>query len=291
MDQKFKISIVIPNWNGRVLLEKHLKSVIDCAGDAEIIITDDCSIDGSIEYIKKNYPNIHIVINQKQSGFAGNVNNGVKHAHGYIIVLLNTDVSPEKDFLEPLISHFNNEKVFAVGCLERSHEGNQIVLRGRGLSKWIKGYYIHSRGEVDQSDTAWVSGGSGAFRKSIWNKLGGMDEIYNPFYWEDIDLSYRAVSSGYQIIFEPKSIVDHFHETGKIKNTSSDNKVKVISYRNQFLFIWKNAPTIITRLEQCFWIPVRLLQAILSGDVQMWMGFAAALVKTPQLFFQNQNNK
>jgi GT2 family glycosyltransferase len=208
---KLSVSIVLPNWNGESLLGKNLPVVIDAAPDAEIIVADDASSDGSVALLKKKFPGVIVVENRVQQGFAGNVNSGVAHATGDIVVLLNTDVRPEMDFLPPLLTSFADPRVFAVGCREKSHDPGGIVERGRGIARWERGFFVHARGEVNKTDTAWVSGGSSAFRRDLWNKFGGMDTIYNPFYWEDIDLSYRALKAGYRIMFEPKSVVGHFH--------------------------------------------------------------------------------
>lgn len=277
MQKSLSVSIVIPNWNGARLLEKNLPSVVAAANGAEILVADDASTDGSVEFLNKNYPKVVVVQNTKQQGFAGNVNSGVAKATGDVVVLLNTDVRPEKTFLEPLLARFSDPTVAAVGCLEKSHEDGKVVLRGRGLARWEKGYFIHSRGEIDREDTAWVSGGSAAYRKIVWDKLGGMDVRFNPFYWEDIDVSYRIQKGGYAIVFEKKSIVHHFHEEGKIKSDYSPNDVKRIAYRNQFVFHWKNIPSVWIWLEHIVWTPVRLVQAILRGDWLMLQGFILAL--------------
>src|SRR3989344_4521693 len=158
-----QVSIVIPNWNGVYLMKKHLRAVSAAAPKAEIIVADDHSSDGSVEYLKKNFPKVRVVVRKLREGFAANVNAGVAIARGDIVVLLNTDVEPELGFLDPLVFRFKDSQVFAVGCLEKSPENGGIVLRGRGVARWEKGYYIHARGEVDKIDTAWVAGGSGAF--------------------------------------------------------------------------------------------------------------------------------
>lgn len=277
MKKALSVSIVIPNWNGAHLLEKNLPSVVAAANGAEILVADDASTDGSVEFLKKQYPKVTVVQNKQQQGFAGNVNSGVAKATGDVVVLLNTDVRPEKAFLEPLLARFSDPTIAAVGCLEKSHEDGKVVLRGRGLARWEKGYFIHSRGEVDKQDTAWVAGGSAAFRRSVWNQLGGMDTRFNPFYWEDIDLSYRILRAGHKIQFEKKSIVHHFHEEGKIKSDYSPEDVKRIAYRNQYVFHWKNIPTIRIWLEHIVWTPVRLVQAILRGDWLLIEGFFLAL--------------
>lgn len=273
------VSIVLPNWNGAKLLEKNLPSVIAAAPDAEIIVADDASTDASVSFLKKQYPGIVCVENTRQQGFAGNVNSGVAKAHGDIVVLLNTDVRPEKNFLDPLLSHFSNPKVSAVGCLEKSHELGGVILRGRGIARWEKGFFIHTRGEVHSHDTAWVTGGSSAYRRSVWNELGGMDMLYTPFYWEDIDLSYQMLKSGYTIVFEKKSVVGHFHEEGKIKTSYTSTQVKRIAYRNQFIFLWKNISDTHIWFAHCIWMPIRLIQAIFSGDSSMLYGYSMVLAK------------
>jgi len=258
-------------------MKKHLQKVIDASEGAEIIVSDDCSSDGSVDYLTESFPGVTVVENKKRQGFAGNVNAGVAHARGDIVVLLNTDVEPEKRFLPPILSHFKDGNVFAVGCLEKSHENGKVILRGRGIARWEKGYYIHSRGEVNRTDTAWVSGGSGAFRKSMWDTLGGMDTIYNPFYWEDIDLSYRGRKAGWKILFEPKSVVHHYHEEGKIKSEFSQDDVKRIVYRNQFIFIWKNLTDKTQYLLHLVYTPLQLIQAFLRKDNGMFTGYWLAL--------------
>ncbi len=282
------VSVVIPNWNGVYLMEKHLRRTIDASNGAEIIVCDDASSDGSVEYIKKNFPDVIVVANKKQGGFAVNVNSGVKHATGDIVVLLNTDVEPEKGYLEPLLEHFKEGDVFAVGCLEKSLEHGKTVLRGRGTAKWNKGYYIHERGEVDKTDTAWVSGGSGAFRRTMWNMLGGMDALFSPFYWEDIDLSYRARKAGWKIVFEPKSVVGHYHESGVIKSKYTSRDVLRISYRNQFTFIWKNLSDFSIFASHMFWTPIRLLQALLRGDLAFIQGYMSAILRYPLIVIKRQ---
>jgi GT2 family glycosyltransferase len=281
-----KVSIVIPNWNGVYLMRKHLKNVIKASPKAEVVVADDMSTDGSVEYLKKNFPRVIVVERQKREGFAANVNAGVARATGDIVVLLNTDVEPEPGYLEPLISHFKDDKVFAVGCLEKSPEKEGIILRGRGIGHWQKGFYIHARGEIDRSTTTWVSGGSGAFRRSMWNKLGGMDTLYNPFYWEDIDLSYRARKAGWETIFESKSIVYHYHEEGKIKREFSPTDVKRIVYRNQFIFIWKNVTDWSILLSHALWAPIRLVQAVFRKDMLMIQGYLWALSKVPTIYLK-----
>lgn len=277
------ISVVIPNYNGEKILGKNLPKVLDAVGDAEIIIVDDASVDGSMKLLNNFKSKIKVIKNEKNLGFSSTVNRGVRLAKGEIIILLNTDVVPEKTFLTPLLSHFKNDNIFAVGCMDKSVEKEKIVFRGRGVGSWKRGFLIHSRGEVNKTNTLWVSGGSGAFRKSIWEKLNGFNSLYNPFYWEDIDLSYRAVKSGYKILFEPKSVVIHEHEKGAIKKEFSSSKIKAIAYRNQFIFVWKNATDLDLQLLHLIWLPFYFVKEFIKRDWAFFQGFFSALVLLPKI--------
>lgn len=286
-----KVSIIIPNYNGEALLEKNLPRVFDAVehysqktnNEVEVIIVDDTSTDKSVAFIRSQQKQVRLLENEKNYGFSTTANKGVKEAHGDVVILLNTDVVPQKDFLEPLIVHFNDPKIFAVGCMDKSIEDGKTVLRGRGLGNWERGFLVHSRGEVDKTNTLWVSGGSSAFRKSIWQKLGGFNSLYNPFYWEDIDLCYRALKSGYVILFEPKSIVIHEHEKGAIKNQYSTYKIKTIAYRNQFIFEWKNATDLSLQLLHIFWLPYHFIETFLKGDFAFILGFFQAIILLPKI--------
>lgn len=298
------ISVVIPNYNGRDILLHNLPKVIDAIasykdGRVELIIADDASKDGSIDAVnhflcdyKKNII-CHILENNsgKNKGFSSNVNNGVKAAKGDIIILLNSDVAPKKNFLPHLLKHFSDGKVFAVGCMDESIEGRGIVLRGRGEGRWNKGFLVHSAGSVDRQDTLWVSGGSGAFRKSIWDKLGGLNELYNPFYWEDIDLSYRAQKMGYRVLFEKESVVVHEHGKGAIKKQYSPLSVRKIVYRNQFFFTWLNATDTMLIVSHIVWLPYFLVKELFHHDRAFFYGLFLAVGKLPQVWNYRQKIK
>ncbi|OGG01344.1 hypothetical protein A2Z33_02945 [Candidatus Gottesmanbacteria bacterium RBG_16_52_11] len=183
------VSVIIPNRNGVDLLKLHLPQVMKACAGCEVIVVDDASSDQSVEFVREKFPGITVLQLPRHSGFSSAVNRGVTAANGEIAVLLNTDTVPASGFLAPLLTHFQDDAVFAVGCLDRSHENGHVVTRGRGIAVWEKGFYLHRRGNPESRESAWVSGGSGVFKTAVWRMLGGMDEIYAPFYWEDVDLS------------------------------------------------------------------------------------------------------
>lgn len=289
MNLNLSVSIIIPNWNGKKLLEKHLPYVLKASHQSEILVVDDASTDDSVEFIKKNFPMIHIIQKEKNEGFASAVNLGVNHASGELFVLLNTDIEPNEDFLDFLIPHFTDPNIFAVGCLDKSVENGQTILRGRGQASWQYGLFIHRKGDINKPDTAWVSGGSSMFRKKYWRKLGGMDQIFNPFYWEDIDLSYRAKKSGYKVLFESKSIVIHKHEEGAIQTNKSPQIVRQTAYRNQLVCIWKNITAPRYVLEHCVYLPLHISRALIHGDSAFILGFMHAVLLLPAILQKRYN--
>jgi len=298
------ISIVIPNYNGEKIIEKNLESVVKALlnykdGKKEIIVTDDGSEDNSLAVInnfidKNNFGiNIHLITSAASHnlGFSSNVDKGVKKASGEVVILLNTDVIVSLDFIEPLLKHFDDPKVFAVGCTDESVEGEEVIERGRGVGRFERGFLLHQAGSLDETNTLWVSGGSGAFRKKVWDELGGLDPLFNPFYWEDIDLSYRALKAGYKLVFERASVVRHEHEKGAIKKQYSSTNVKRISYRNQILFVWLNITDINLVTSHLFWLPYHIMRSLLTGDFSLLLGFLAAFKKIPNILAKRNQRK
>ena len=231
------ISVVIPNYNGLELLKKNLSKVISSTKKfdaySEFVLVDDASTDKSVSYVRKEFPEIKIIKHSINRGFSSSVNTGIKYSKGNFIVLLNTDVKPMDGYLKSAVAILNDSKVFAVSFHEVGYG-------------WAKGFFRngfaeHGVGGVGKTvhETFWVNGGSGIFRKSLIQKLGGFDEkLFNPFYWEDIDICYRAMKRGYKLLWDPDSQVVHDHELtiGSISKRKKD----LVLQRNQLLFIWKN---------------------------------------------------
>lgn len=235
-----RVSIIIPNYNGKGLLEKNLPSILTAKKNRknyieEIIIVDDGSSDESVQFLKRKYKKqIRLVVHKKNRGFSATVNTGARTARCELLCLLNSDVEVTKDFLEFVIPHFKDDKVFAVSLHERGY--------GPALGKFEQGFIGHSGGAEKKTaqDTFWVSGGSGVFRRDLWMKLGGMNEkLYSPYYWEDVDLGYMALKRGYKLLWEPRAMIIHEHE-GSINATQKRSYKSRIQERNHLLFNWKN---------------------------------------------------
>lgn len=231
-------SIVIPNYNGTILLRKNLPSVISALKNKtnlinEIIIVDDHSKDNSVMVIKKEFPEVKLIRHRENRGFSSAVNTGARTARSEFIVLLNTDVKPAIDFLKHIGKTFQDKNVFAVSLHEKGY--------GWAKGSFQDGFIVHEPGMESQKIqlSFWASGGSAVFRREMWMKLKGMDEeLYSPFYWEDVDLSYRAQKRGWLIYWEPKALVEHKHES-TISRINESYRSR-IQERNHLLFQWKN---------------------------------------------------
>ncbi|MFA5828024.1 MAG: glycosyltransferase [Candidatus Shapirobacteria bacterium] len=232
-----KISVIVTNWNGLNLLNKNFINVIQSSPEAEeIILADDASEDGSVKYIKSlrpKYPQIKLITNSVNMGFGKNTNRAVSQAKGELVVLLNSDITPEKNYIKNALLHFKNPKVYGVGFSERGNENWAKIY-------WKEGYIQYEPGrEIDKTHiTGWLSGGGCILRKDIFIKLGGFDEIYAPFYSEDLDIGYRAWKSGYILLWEPKCIIRHKHEStmSKFPKRFSD----YVKERNRLLTVLRN---------------------------------------------------
>jgi GT2 family glycosyltransferase len=232
------VSIIIPNYNGEDLLKNNLPQVIKCAQNSgnkiiEVIVVDDFSTDGSVALLKNKFPEVKLIKHKKNRGFSASINTGARAAKGNLILLINTDVSPDEGLLLSVFPLFNDKKVFAVSLHEKGYGW------ARGFLK--DGFVGHGPGSEENTShiTFWVSGGSGIFRRDYWMRLGGLDEkIFSPFYWEDLDICYRAQKRGFINLWEPGAKVTHNHESTISKLPTG--YVNLIKERNQLLFNWKN---------------------------------------------------
>lgn len=263
-------SVIIPNWQGKSLLEKNLPLVLKSGFD-EVIVIDDASPDNSIQFLKENFPQVRVIRHSKNKGFAESVNDGVKASNGDVVFLLNLDVVPQGDITKPVLKHFQDSKVFGVSLHEEGY--------GWSIPELRDGFIGHRpRGEAKKPHkTFWVSGGSGAFRKSLWKNLGGMDTMFSPFYWEDVDLGYRALRRGYKLVWEPEARVLHKHESVINPKHFNAKFLQWIKERNHLLFNWKH----LALKELVFFHLSGLVKRLLHPGY--WIVFFLAFLKLPQV--------
>ena len=297
------ISIVVPNFNCGERLAKNLPKLFDLLKKSklehEVIVVDDASTDGSVETLTRGGL-VNVVAKPKNTGFGTTVDRGIREAKGEIVFILNAiDILPESsDYFRLILEHFKDRKglpagrqVFSVAAAKKDEmvHGCGILLFHRGLFQHFHSFEDYkgwlqtmrtTRGQnptssaktADQTSnlSAWADGGAEAIRKKYYLKIGGFDPLYK-FYWEDVDLGYRAWKAGYRVDFEPKAILLHQKKEGPIAKYYNQRQRRIMNLRNQFIFLWKNAD-LKHVLLWLLWRPYHFLVALKNHD---WDFFVA----------------
>jgi GT2 family glycosyltransferase len=240
---KESISVVIPNYNGRHLIEKNLPSVYDALRssviDYEIIIVDDFSTDDSVAFIQSNFPTVILILNETNQGFSPTINRGIFHATKDLIFALNSDVELMTGYFNLLLKYFQDEAVFGVSG--RTIGLNDDVIQEAAkfprqkVSKKIDPYNFHIRESgTFNVPTLYLSGANALIDRRKLIHLRGFDEIYAPFYSEDLDLSIRAWRAGWKCFYEHEAICRH-PVSATIKKYHVKKKVWIVSNRNKLI--------------------------------------------------------
>jgi len=282
-----RVSIIIPTYNGLSLLQRHLPALLAAEGvaDAELWVADDGSTDGTAEWLAANVPQARVVRRAENGGFSRACNAAIAEACGDALLLLNNDVSVEAGFLPPLVRALESDpSVFAVN--------SRILLPGRGMRDEGEkmGGFHHGIFYVDclprpspvAAPTLYATACAALYRRDRVDALGGFDELYSPFYWEDVDLSYRALRRGWTVLYEPRSVVYHQHETSTAR--MDPRYTARVRGRNQFLFVWKNITDPgLTRASRALGPLVALSHVLRRGERGLWEGYWAARRRWPEL--------
>ena len=246
-----KISVVILNWNGKSFLEKFLPSVLKYSSNAKIIVADNMSTDDSVEYLKNNHPQVTIIINPSNNGFAGGYNLALKQVESEYYILLNSDVEVTDNWIQPIIQLMDlNPKIAA--CQPKIldyYQKTKFEYAGAAGGFMDKFGYPFCRGRIfnvleedkgqynDATEIFWSTGACMFLRAEAFWKIGGFDSDYFA-HMEEIDLCWRMKNIGYQIYVEPKSFV--YHVGGGTLNKLSHKKT-FLNFRNNLITLTKNA--------------------------------------------------
>ncbi|HEX4135449.1 MAG TPA: glycosyltransferase [Bryobacteraceae bacterium] len=240
-------SLVIPNWNGKDLLERFLPSWVAATAnhpESEIIVVDNGSTDGSALWIRENYPEVRVLALPENLGFGGGSNAGFEAARNDVVVLLNSDMRVEPDFLAPLLAGFTDEKVFAVSCqIFLADHAKRREETGLTHGLWRDGALWVGHTEDPAIDRLFPcfygGGGSCAFDRRKFLELGGFDPLLAPFYLEDTDIGYLAWKRGWKVLYQPASVVHHEHRA-TIGTNFNEKFIRSVVRKNILLFCWKN---------------------------------------------------
>ena len=267
-------TVVIPNWNGRDLLERYLPSVIAALShnpENEIIVVDNGSADGSADFVRNAFPDVKVLALDRNLGFGGGSNAGFRAARNDIVVLLNSDMQVSPDFLPPLVEGFRDERVFAVSCQIFFRDPAKLreetgLTQGWWQDGGLKVRHRADSGLADLFPCFYGGGGSCAFDRRKFLELGGFDILLAPFYLEDTDLGYMAWKRGWKVLYQPRSIVYHEHR-GTIGKRFSEAQIQAVLKKNYLLFCWKNIHDWRRLAAHFFFSYGGALLSLASGDV------------------------
>jgi GT2 family glycosyltransferase len=246
-----KIAIVILNWNGEKLLEQFLPSVIAYSKLADIYLADNASTDNSIEFTKSKYPEIHIIQNKTNGGYAKGYNDALQYVKADLFCLLNSDVEVTKNWLEPIIHVFKNSKAAIVQPKILDYKNKEYFEYAGAAGGFIDAFgYPYCRGRIfntiekdngqynDIKEIFWASGACMFIKKQVFEELGGFDEDYFA-HQEEIDLCWRAKNNGHQIFYVGTSTI--YHVGGATISNLSPKKA-FFNFRNSLFSLIKNLP-------------------------------------------------
>lgn len=240
--------MVIPNYNGKKLLEQFLPALFAFSeqNGIQTILIDDASSDDSTEFVKANFPGIKLIINENNLGFGGSCNKAIEAAVGDYIFLLNTDIQILNIDLELVENYIDLPDFFAL-TFKSFYPDNQQFREGAKRLKIKSGlpFVLHNeKDQLSQIDGKQVSfypvGGHCLLNRQKFLELKGFSDLYAPFYWEDSDLGYRATKAGWQTYFDPTLTVIHDHQNSSIKSNFDKKKIRQIKLRNRIIFMYHN---------------------------------------------------
>lgn len=242
-----KVTILIPNYNGKKWLEQCLPTIYKATyRNFEVLVVNNGSTDDSAQFLKKNYPNVRIVEIKKNRGYAGANNFGIRYAKGKYVLFLNNDTTVTPNFLEPLVEKIESDKKIGAVQPQIRHMVQRNVIDSIGSFFTFTGFLYHygyfqrHREKKYQKELSVysVKGACFLMKKKDYIDIGGIDESFVT-YVEESDLCHRILLSGKKIIYVPQSVVYHFG--GGDMHIMTKNEVVIFrSFRNRFVSYIKN---------------------------------------------------
>jgi GT2 family glycosyltransferase len=244
---KTNVAVVIPNWNGLDEIGQCIDALQVQTYAPHIIVVENGSTDGSLEFLQTHYPSVEILPQKKNLGFAGGVNAGIRRAmkDGYpLVALLNNDAIAHKDWLKHLVASLENNAAAGIAtCKLLSADKSHTDSTGDLYTTWGLPYprdrgVVASKAHDKPEEVFGASGGASLYRSAMLEEIGLFDEDFFAYY-EDVDISFRAQLTGWKVLYEPKSEV--YHQTG-----ATSGKIKGFTtyqtFKNYPLLLVKNVP-------------------------------------------------
>ena len=289
------LSVVVPTYNSLSILKKTLQHNLNYLQmfEIEYVLVDDGSEDETVEYVENHFPTVRVIRLVENLGFSSACNQGVREAKFPFVLLLNNDMLIHRLDIESVIKYLREADVFSVTPKIMRADSNGKFLNESLTVGWFKGGELRTENiglldacyqPTEKEAVLWGCGGGMFFTKEKFELLRGFDaKIFSPFYFEDMDLSYRAWLMGWKCYYSECGEFEHFHQ-GTIGSFFSESYIRRISRRNQYLFFWKNIrdPWMITSHVSSIFL------RILTFQLKEWMVIASALFKLPDVLKQSQ---
>jgi GT2 family glycosyltransferase len=274
------ISVIIPNYNGRHLLAAYLPANLEVmaatGANYEFIIVDDASKDDSVEFIRANYPDVKLIVNQENRGFSFSCNRGIEAARCELILLLNSDVKLTPGYFEQQWKYFLRWDTFGVMGRIIDMEGDHIQDAAR-IPKFngfkIKtDYFYYSKNEKDRLFTFYLSGANALIHAEKLKEIGGFYELFSPFYCEDMELSIRAWRLKWKCYYEHEAVCRH-QVSASTKNYETPKWIKSVYFRNRFYVHAIHLNGIALMAWYCQVTLIDLLPKLLIGQTWIWKSY------------------
>ena len=274
------ISVIIPNYNGL----EHLKTCYDSLmnqsyNEFKIILVDNNSADDSVNFTKKNYPDIKIVRLNSNTGFAKAVNEGIRNSDTDYVLLLNNDTECDRNFLQEMINGLKDESTGSVACKMLNYYDRKIIddagdfIKSKG-SPYARGFGEIDKGQYDKEEYIYgACAGAALYRTEVFEKTGYFDEDFFAYY-EDVDLSFRMQLAGYKCFYNPKAVC--FHKRGATSGYQSGFQT-MLCEKNLIALRLKNYPMSLLIKNLPFFAYVRIKRYFIFLTRHSYELFASAV--------------
>ncbi len=267
------ISVVLTNYNGRDNLESYLPEILKAfehVENQEVLVVDDASTDDSVAYLRENFPEVRVVVHEKNQGFPVTAHTGFTSATRPFVFLLCSDMVPLPGCIERMAALIQKHPdVLTVSGPQMNPDGSQLTGRFRG--QFSKGSVRVKRHEeqpdrLDGKTLHQFQSAVGLYRKSVYEDVGGFCELFVPFYFEEVDLSFRAWKLGYRLLYDPEAKILHHTDDSSISKAHGEKARKAHHRIHQFYLTWKNINQPRYLLSHLVWLTGRILFSWTFGD-------------------------
>lgn len=276
-----KLAIVILNWNGKKFLQAFLPTLIEhCPSYAKIVVADNHSTDDSVAFMRAQFPDIQLVINDDNGGFSKGYNTALKQIEAQYYCLLNSDIEVTPRWVEPIIALLDADAAVAAVQPKICSFANKQQFEYAGAAGGFIDRYGYpfcrgrlfnevemDNGQYDQPmEVFWATGAAMFVRSNIYHQLGGLDEDFFA-HMEEIDFCWRMKNAGYKLMIEPQSVIYHIGGGTLPKNNAFKT---FLNFRNNLYLLLKNLPKnrlFITFFVRFFMDNVAALFFLLQGNV------------------------